>query len=64
MLDSISPELRKIGEVCLDLGKKIEASQVEDGDPPFAVTRDELLLLRHCHNTLQRIIVLVKVEGE
>ena len=34
MLKSISPQLRKAGKQLADLGKEIEDSQVEDGDPP------------------------------
>jgi hypothetical protein len=59
----ISSELRKIGEVCIDLGKKIEASQVEDGDPPFAVNHDEFLLLQHCHIELGKIMESVADAG-
>ena len=56
MLTSISPELLRVGEVCIDLSKKIEAAQVEDGDPPFEVNHDERLLLLHCFHSLKEIV--------
>jgi hypothetical protein len=55
MLTSVSPELRKIGQVCMDLAAIIENSQIEDGDPPFAVNHDAFLLLSHCHKKLGEI---------
>lgn len=35
----MSPELRKAGEELIEVGLAIEASQVEDGDPPYRIVR-------------------------
>jgi len=64
MLPSISPELRKISDVLADLAKKIEASQVEDGDPPFEISHDEYLLLHHCFTKLGTINYSVKKSAQ
>lgn len=61
MLTNISPELKKIGEVCLDLAKRIESSQVEDGDPPFEIDHDNYLLLAHCQKTVTQILESTKM---
>jgi hypothetical protein len=33
----MSPELRKAGSEIARIGKEIEDSQIEDGDPPFVI---------------------------
>ena len=39
-MKSISAELRDAGNIIAEIGKLIEESQVEDGDPPFAIGQD------------------------
>ena len=41
----ISTLLRISGKTIADIGKNIEDSQVEDGDPPFQIPGKELLAL-------------------
>lgn len=42
---NVSVLLRTAGKTIADIGKNIEDSQVEDGDPPFAIPGKELLAL-------------------
>ena len=62
MLKSISPQLRKAGKQLADLGKEIEDSQVEDGDPPFNISYKQMRELTAVATELGKIIKSVTTE--
>ena len=55
MMTSISPQLRKAGKALADLGKEIEDSQVEDGDPPFKISKKQAVELESVRALLVRV---------
>jgi len=56
MQNSVSPQLRKAGETITRIGKEIEDSQVEDGDPPFRVTRKQYAALSTSAKAVERCL--------
>lgn len=51
-----SADLRKAGQIIADIGKAIEDSQVEDGDPPFPVSKKQF------HELLRAIEIAQKAK--
>jgi hypothetical protein len=37
----LSARLRKAGQTIAKIGKEIEDSQIEDGDPPFTISNEQ-----------------------
>ena len=64
MLDAVSARLREAGKTLIGLGKQIEATQVEDGDPPFRITHLQHEMLCGIINVLVHVKDSVTTEGE
>ena len=61
---TISPQLRKAGETIAKIGKEIEDSSIEDGDPPFRVTVRQLSTLVDSIEEVKKAMRHMTTEGE
>jgi DNA-binding transcriptional MerR regulator len=51
----ISAQLRSAGKSLAAIGKAIEDSQVEDGDPPFTVSNEDYEAMKYIASMLHRV---------
>jgi hypothetical protein len=60
----ISAKLRIAGERLAAIGKQIEDSQIEDGDPPFRVTVEQYTALEGIAALIHRLQKNLTTKGE
>ena len=61
---TVSPQLRKAGEIIARIGKEIEATGVEDGDPPFRITHKQAKAVRDAVEKVQVAMKHTTTDGE